>query len=86
MTKNYISTRQLPKTQSSLTGWNKYFIVMKHSQPSSILTPYHPDIERAIEDAIEKLEIEQSAREAIENHKKWLTCTSDDIRREIKSE
>jgi len=32
---------------------------MKHSQPSSILTPYHPDIEKAIEDALKRIEIDE---------------------------
>ncbi len=59
---------------------------MKHSQPSSILTPYHPDIEKAIEDALKRIEIDEWAKQAIEDHKKGKTYSSDEIRNEMLSE
>ena len=59
---------------------------MKHSQPSSILTPYHPDIEKAIEEVLERIEIDEWAKQALEDHKNGDTYTSDEIRKEILSE
>lgn len=83
MQKNYISTRQLIKTQSSWVTWNNYFIVMKHSQPSSILAPYHPEIEKAIEIALKNIELQQSGLQAIDDYKNKKTYGSKKLRKII---
>lgn len=82
--KDFTSTRDLQKAQSRMWN-NQFFIVMNHSKPKSILTPYHPEIEKAIEEALYNIQLQESWKEALEDYKKWNTFKSEEIRKDILS-
>jgi len=85
MTKTFVSTRDLPKIQSQITPekQGEYFIVMNRSQPKSLCVPYHPEVEKAIENALEHIELQKAIKEGLTDFKQGNTFSSNEIRAEI---
>jgi len=69
MIKDYTSTRELIKTQAKMSS-DQFFIVMNHSKPKSILAPYHPEIEKAVEEALYNIKLQKEWEEALLEYKK----------------